>query len=265
MRASTLCRAAAILAAVTLLSSGAIAGKKKKKKKKKADDDIVDVSGVKSTFLLYTDGDGGYFATIRMDMDNLYWAPDGKTFYKQRAFSGGADGVDNYNFRMWAPRVNNVADLDIKADKGTMTCGEESWELTQVDPKDAAKVIDKASWKGVVWKRQGHQLSRDDKGTYYLVDRLRDEYGGKGFRLFAGQKGAMKELGLTNIVSDSVGEIFSSKKGELRYVTENGAVSWIKGSKKTSLTNVPIEDNLSMVYGDLGVYEGSLGTPCDEY
>lgn len=265
MRASTLCRGAAILAAVTLLSSGAFAGKKKKKKKKKVDDDIVDVSAVKSTFLVYTDGDGGYFATIRMDSDNLFWAPDGKTFYKQRPFSSSADGNTKYSFRMWAPRVNNVADLQINADKGTMSCGEDAWELTQVDPKDAAKILDKAVWKDVQWKRRGHQLSRDDKGTYYYVDRLRDEHGGKGFRLFVGQKGAMKELGLTNIVSDSVGEIFASKKGELRYVTADGKAAWIKGSKKAELVNVPIEDNLSMVYGDLGVYTGSLGTPCDEY
>jgi len=265
MRASTLCRSAAIFAAVSLLlSSSAMGGKKKKKKKKVNTDDIVDVSALKSSFLVFTDGDGGYFATVRMDSDNLYYG-DGKTFYRQRVTSGGANGNTDWSYRMWSPRVNGVADLSIKTDKGTITCGEDEFELTQVDPKEATKLLDKATFKRPLWTRQGHTLFRDDKGTYYYVDRLQDDYGGKGFRLFVGQKGAMKELGLTNIVSDSVGQIYSSKKGELRLVQEDGKATWIKNERKTSLTYVPIEDNLSMVYGELGIYEGSLGTPCDEY
>ena len=78
--------------------------------------------------------------------------------------------------------------------------------------------------------------------------------------------GAMKELPLTNIVSDSKGQIFASKRGELRFVIEDGDKgTWIKGEQKTELTNVPVEDNIALIYGELGVYEGSLGTPCDEY
>jgi len=265
MRASTLCRSAAILAAVTfLLSASAMAGKKKKKKKKVSDDDVVDVSAVKSQFLVFTDGDGGYFATIRADMDNLYYG-DGKTFYRQRVTSGGANGNNDWTFRMWSPRVDGMADLDIKSDKGTIGCGDDEFELTQVSAKEATKLLDKAVFKRPLWTRQGHTLWRDDKGTYYYIDRLQDAYGGKGFRLFAGQKGAMKELGLTNIVSDSVGQIYSTKKGELRFVQEDGKATWIKNERKTQLVYVPIEDNLAMVYGDLGVYDGSLGTPCDEY
>lgn len=264
MRASHLCRSAAIFAAVTFLfASGADAGKKKKKKKK-ADDDIVDVSAVKSTFTLFTDGEGGYYASIRADMDHVFYG-DGKTFYRQRAFSGGADGTANWNFRMWAPRVDSVADLDIKGSKATMTCGQDEFDLELVSATEATKILDKAVFKRPLWTRQGHALSRDDKGNYYFVDRLQDEYGGKGFRLFIGQKGAMKEQSLTNIVSDSMGQIFTSKKGELRFVQEDGKATWIKNERKIELVNVPIEANLAMVYGELGVYEGSLGTPCDEY
>ena len=118
---------------------------------------------------------------------------------------------------------------------------------------------------GCLWRRVAHALSRDDRGVYYYVDRMQDEYGGKGYRLFAGQKGGLKELGLTNIVSDSEGEIFASKKGELRFVQGGGKATWIKGEKKTELVTVPLDMNLALIYGDLGVYEGSLGTPCDEY
>ncbi len=265
MRASTLCRSAALFAVATfLLSTSAEAGKKKKKRKKKVDDEIVDVSAVKDQLLVFTDGADGFFVTARGDVDHLFYG-DGKTFYQQRAFSSGANGNTEFTFRMWAPRVDNIADLEINNDVGSISCGKDTFELTQVAATEAAKIIDKAVFKKPLWTRQGHALSRDDKGTYYYVDRQRDEYGGKGFRVFAGQKGAMKELGLTNIVSDSKGQIFSSKKGELRFVQDTEKAVWIKNEKKTELVNVPIEDNLSLVYAELGVYEGTLGTPCDDY
>ena len=93
---------------------------------------------------------------------------------------------------------------------------------------------------------------------------MRDDYGGKSHRIFAGPKGGLKELPMVNVVSDSVGEIYATKRGELRFVTSNSSATWIKGATKTSLTRIPIEDNVGLIYGDLGVYEGSLGTPCDD-
>jgi hypothetical protein len=272
MRASTLCRAAAILALLLLCSVALAGGKKKKGRKKKSDDDVVDVSAWKDKWVVYTDGDGGYIFAVPNDMDSVFYG-DGKTMYKERAFSSSGN-PPKWDFRMWAPRVNNVADLygtdDPNDTAGTLDCGTDEFELTRVDPKDAAKIIDKAVYKGPLWHRQAEKLFRDDKGTYYYVDRLRDEYGGKGYRFFSGQKGAMKELPLTNIVSDSKGQIFASKRGELRFVIEDevegtGKGTWIRGEAKTELTAVPVEDNLPLVYSELGVYEGSLGTPCDEY
>ncbi len=69
---------------------------------------------------------------------------------------------------------------------------------------------------------------------------------------------------MTNIVSDSKGEIYSTKHGELRFITATDAATWVNGTTKTDLTIVPVEDNVPMIYRDLGVYEGSLGTPCDD-
>ena len=76
--------------------------------------------------------------------------------------------------------------------------------------------------------------------------------------------GGMKELQMTNVVSDSVGEIYATKKGELRLITSNDETSWVKAGKKNALTRVPVEDNVKLIYSDLGVYPGSLGTPCDD-
>src|SRR5687768_17424087 len=90
MRAPRLCRAAAMIAAATFLAtlSPVADAKKKKKKKKKKDDDIVDVSAWKGQFVVYTDGDDGYFAVVPGETDAVFWG-DGKTFYKQRSFGGG--------------------------------------------------------------------------------------------------------------------------------------------------------------------------------
>jgi hypothetical protein len=273
MRALDLCRAAAILGSLAIVAgplADADAAKKKKPSKKKKDDDVVDVSAWKDKFVVYTDGDGGYFAVVPGETDAVFWG-DGKTMYKQRAF-GMSRLPPIWSFRVWSPRVDHVADLrgsdDATEKHATLSCGTDDFELTRVAAADATKIVSKAVFKAPLWKRQAHSLARDDRGTYYYVDRLRDEYGKpdkRGWRLFAGLKGAMKEQPLTNIVSDSEGELFSSKRGELRFVTGEKGAAWIKGDKRTELTIVPVERNVPMIYSELGAYEGSLGTPCDEY
>ena len=85
--------------------------------------------------------------------------------------------------------------------------------------------------------------------------------------MHVGPKGALKLQEMKDIVSDSEGEIFSTKKGDLRLVVDK-AVSplWIEGTKKkVELRVVPITENLPMIYNELGVYSGArLGTPCDD-
>ncbi len=251
------------LAILAVAVPAADAGKKKKKKKPRKDDDSADITAFKDKLEVFTDSEGTYFAVDPDDRDTLFYG-DGKTMYKQRTTSAGRNGT-KWSMRMWSPRVDHQADLAVDGTKGTMGCGDESFDVIQLPAADARKLIDKAVFKRVLWRRQAHALSRDDRGVYYYVDRFLDEHGGKGFRLWSGQKGAMKELGLTNIVSDSEGEIFASKKGELRFVQGGRSATWIKGEKREELVTVPLELNLSLIYGELGVYEGGLGTPCDEY
>ena len=72
-------------------------------------------------------------------------------------------------------------------------------------------------------------------------------------------------LKMTNVVSDSQGDIFTTKKGELRLVLDRDHPSWFAGKNETALLNLPLEDNRIMIYTDLGVYAGQrLGTPCDD-
>jgi hypothetical protein len=83
--------------------------------------------------------------------------------------------------------------------------------------------------------------------------------------VWSGLKGAMKPQKLVNIVSDSEGDIFATKTGQLRVVLDKHESHWVQGSKKEKLIMLPIEDNAIMIYTDLGPYTGlPLGTPCDD-
>ena len=113
------------------------------------------------------------------------------------------------------------------------------------------------------WKYRAYALARDDAGTYYYVDRRREE-GSMEFRLYTGQRGSMKPLKMTNLVSDSEGDIFSTRSGELRLVLDKKQSAWVEKGKKRELKSLPVEDNVQLIYSDLGVYSGQpLGTPCD--
>jgi hypothetical protein len=90
-------------------------------------------------------------------------------------------------------------------------------------------------------------------------------YGGAGYRVFVGKKGAMKQMPLTDVASDSAGEVYSTKNGDIRIVTENGksTAAWIKGEKRKELSVLDLDVNSHIIYSELGVYE-FLGTVCDE-
>ena len=126
------------------------------------------------------------------------------------------------------------------------------------------------------WTRQAYALARDNTGTYYFVDRGREEQFSKHFRVFVGPRGKLREVPLTNVVSDSEGDVFATKTGSLRLVLNKGESTWLQETKapglketqrtkETRLVHLPVEDNVRLIYSDLGVYLGErLGTPCDD-
>ena len=111
-----------------------------------------------------------------------------------------------------------------------------------------------------------HALSRDDRGVYYYVDVLRKEYGGKGYRVLIGKKGALKSKPLTDIATDTAGDVFATKTGDLRIVNnvEKGgtSVAWVKGGKREQLLSLDPDMNSLLIFHDLGVY-GFIGTICE--
>jgi hypothetical protein len=69
---------------------------------------------------------------------------------------------------------------------------------------------------------------------------------------------------MTNVVSDSAGDVFATKSGELKLVLGKKEASWVQGKKAKDLILLPLEDNVQLIYSELGVYTGQpLGTPCD--
>lgn len=264
-------RAAPIAAAVlAIFCTSSVEARPKKKKVK---DDKEDISAYKQDLVVLSDEDGDVYVMEgkwgAQGGEHVVFYGDGKVMYRQRIFGGGADGsTGRIDLSFWSPRTNGGAIG--RNDKGeyALTCGRgrdtETVPLKKMSDADSKKVLDTASFRKQLWTRQAQALARDDSGNYYYVDRMRDEHGGKGHRIFAGMKGGLKELPMTNVVSDSVGEIYATRKGELRFVTSPNKAWWIKGSVKNELTIIPIEDNVALIYGDLGVYDGSLGTPCDD-
>lgn len=113
--------------------------------------------------------------------------------------------------------------------------------------------------------RVPHALARDKSGTYYYVDRGNTEATAKDFHLYRGRRGALQRLDMKDVVSDSEGEVFESKSGVLRLIVDRDEALWVSGKKKDELKALPVQENLGLIFNELGVYLGrELGTPCDD-
>lgn len=139
-------------------------------------------------------------------------------------------------------------------------------KLPRVPEEQSAVLLLGAKYVPNPHQREPHALLRDDRGTYYYVDRGRAEGQEKNFRLYVGLKGAMVLQKMTNVVSDSAGEIFSTKSGDLRLLIDREKSSeWIQKKKRTPLRFLDVQENLHLIYAELSVYSGQrLGNPCDD-
>jgi hypothetical protein len=203
---------------------------------------------------------------------------DGKKFTQVAEPPFGVSGTDfleprfynktaNPSFRGTDFRVYSGVELDTEKKTCELRCGEKTTPLTLVEPEKATKLLKEAQYEANPQKYVPYALLRDTTGKYYLVERGFAPENEKSFRVHVGQKGSLKLQEMKDIVSDSEGQIFSTKKGDLRLVVDKAeAPMWIEGAKKkVELKVVPITENLPMIYNELGVYAGArLGTPCDD-
>ena len=152
------------------------------------------------------------------------------------------------------------------SDSIDVACGKRHTTLTKLDKPAYKDMIAKAEFKRSPWAFKAYALARDDKGTYYYVDRGRFEDNERVFHVFVGQRGNMKEQKLKNIVHDSAGDIFATGDGDLRLVVgDKPETEWINNDQHIKLVSVEVRDNVRMIWNDLGVYtHARYGTPCDD-
>jgi hypothetical protein len=232
----------------------------------------VDVKAMKSQGVVLQDAQGGVYVVFRGDDAKVFYGPNSKAVYEQRIVGSSSDGEGRWEFNTWAPRVPNGAHLGSLEHKkdGSFhkSCGDkDDTGLTELSGEKAHAVLDKTPFLSMGIVRVPHLLARDDSGVYYYVDRIAKVYGGKGYRVFVGRKGAMKPMPLVDVASDSAGDVFSTKSGDLRLVRNSEdnkeKMTWVKGGKRTELVFLDTDVNSVVIFKDLGLY-GFLGTLCDD-
>jgi hypothetical protein len=234
----------------------------------------------KAQMAVCTDGKSHYVVIGPHDkyIHQLYYG-DGKSFSMIGPHpSGMITGGDFEDPRFFAPTHNEsfrgidwrvVSSVDWDRDNKTcsLRCGTRTTPLTVMPAADARKVLEAGTFRKAVWGRDPYALARDDRGTYYYVDRGNTDATRNDFRVYVGKKGALKLQKMKDVASDSEGEVYSTASGDLRLITshQKPEFTWVEGGKEQKLVVLPVRQNLNLVYTTLGVYAGQrLGTPCDD-
>jgi hypothetical protein len=248
------------LAIVLLAAPVVVAGAEKP-----GDSDGIDPATLPKDLVVVSDGHGHFVAASLTDSEAIFYGV-GATFWAQRVYGHGANPAEgDYDWRMWAPQSAHDADVALEDGKRwTVTCSQRVTPFHPLDEKDTRELLARVKFRKAPWKRQAVLLGRDDRGRYYYVDRLRDEHGGKGLRLFIGKKGRLVAQRLVDTVDDSVGLLLETRGGELHADLEKNTVWWTAGRSRKDLSFVPLADNRTLVYRELGVYRERLGVPCDD-
>jgi len=231
-----------------------------------ATDDTVDISAVRDGLRVLDDGHDHFLVLVPFgDMyEHFYWG-DGKDFWAIQVFGGMQSGNESFERNFWDPRIRNrsQASFALRDAKYILSCAERETTFQPTDPKRQEELLKTATFHTQRWKRRASALARDNGGTYWYVDKARNDQV-TDFRLWSGPRGGLKPLRMTNVVSDSAGDVFATRKGDRKLVLGKGEASWGHGKKAKELMLLPLADNAQLIYGDLGVYTGQpLGTPCD--
>lgn len=235
----------------------------------------IDFKAFRDELLVFSDSTGNNYvikpekrsATAPTEPSRTWFGTPGKPLYEQIVVGQSRNGPA-WSVQTWAPKISGIRPgyLSQKADGSwSKSCGDqEPVNLTQHTGDKAKAILDKFPLMSEYLMRRAHMLARDDSGTYYYVDKLSKAYGSKGFRVYMGRKGAMKLMPLTDVASDTAGEVFSTKTGDLRLDrrAEVNKMIWIRGEKRTELITLDVDANSPVIFADLGIYP-FLGTICD--
>ncbi len=188
-------------------------------------------------------------------------------FYDPRHFNPrNNDGFRGHDLRVWSS-----VEFDKKKGECAVTCGTRTSKVKMMTGEAAMSVARDMNIEPDPLPFAPHALARDRRGTYYYVERGTKKGQERLFRLHVGKLGSLKLQKMRDIVSDSGGEIFSSRAGDLRLVIdrddeEKSKATWIAGKRPRRLKMISIHKNLDLIYNKLGIYTGKpLGNPCDDY
>ena len=197
---------------------------------------------------------------------------DGKTFTRMRpGIRATGDFFDPREFNPDGNRsfrgldLRYMSELEYDREQGTceLRCGQRKMPLQLLGLEQTRERLGDAKFLPPPVCRRPYALARDRKGIYYYVD-VTDEQGARDFRVYRGPKGKLERLDMENVVLDSGGDVFVTREGTLRLVLEKKNSYWIVRGKSSPLVNLQIEENLTTIYNELGIYLGvPLGTPCD--
>lgn len=182
----------------------------------------------------------------------LGWFLDPRSFNPKHS-----DAFRGYDLRYFSK-------IEVDGEQCRLSCGEREILLSLADDETKEKLLSMER-EPSPFDRVPHALARDKAGVYYYVDRGNTPETAKDFRLYRGQRGALRQLEMRDVVSDSEGEIFESRSGTLRLVLDRDEAAWLQGKSRKDLKALPIEENLGVIFNELGVYLGRpLGVPCDD-
>ena len=205
----------------------------------------VDIKPFRDKLVVLADAQGGVYAVVWGAEPHLFYGNSKTKILYEQVITGHSSDGDAWDLDAWTPRLTELHNgaLQHKPDGSYMRfCwGTDDAVLTELSGDKAKPILDKYQFLSTAMLRKARLLARDDAGVYYYIDEIRQQYGGKGYRVFVGKKGAMKQLPLTDVAIDSAGDVFSTKNGDLRLVHTESAdgaskIVWVKGEKREELT-----------------------------
>ena len=181
----------------------------------------------RGTSLVLDDGNGYYMVVSKIGSDESYvYGGYGTTLSKQYVRSGTTDSrTGGYERNIWAPRSVRVSGrgktvMSMRGSRDPRLGLPGSWTVATAyrlssssEDKERKAFLKKAVFTPREWRYRVRHLARDEEGIYYLIDLKRGNQrraAFKGYRLFKGKRGAMKEIGLTKVVADS--QVFCSSR-----------------------------------------------------
>lgn len=236
----------------------------------------VDIKPFKDKLVVLKDADGGVYAVTyeKGEDPHIFYGTSAKVLHEQLLEgSSSRNGDVAWSVAVQAPRAAYpfMGHVERKPDGSYQrTCGDTLIvPLTELTGDKAKAVLDKAQFLTTTMIRKPYLLARDDRGIYYYVDVLRPIYGGAGHRVLVGKKGALKQMALTDVTSDSAGDVFATKSGDLRLVRTldeqanetKATAQWIRGEKRTELIYLDVYMNQPLIWRDFGIYK-IPGTIC---